>query len=165
MKITHLFNSSDKLEAWGPGEWVEEADQADFEYKGTRCHVVRVVAQPSMQLGHFCGYIFVNQTHPWYLKDAFGPDIDVDIHGGLTFSKLEEKAWKIGFDCAHSGDIIPSMHSTMGETRKKLIEKHPWIPEKCPVFKESYKNLDFAINECKKLADQSLDALKPQSAL
>jgi hypothetical protein len=34
-------------------------------------------------------------------------DINVDVHGGLTYSREEEELWVIGFDCAHSMDFTP----------------------------------------------------------
>lgn len=54
------------------------------------------------RLGHLCGYIAVPPAHPWFGKSY--DDIDVDVHGGLTFehasvfahpaemARLEEKA-------------------------------------------------------------------------
>lgn len=60
--------------------------------------------------GYRCGYVRVPQGHPWHGKDY--DDLDVDVHGGLTFAapdkpcdeKGEDNAWWLGFDCAHADD-------------------------------------------------------------
>jgi hypothetical protein len=63
------------------------------------------------------GYVIVPPAHPAYELD-YG-DIDVDIHGGLTFSQKvtndmlelfpaldtnDVGGWMVGFDTAHYGD-------------------------------------------------------------
>ena len=52
-------------------------------------------------IGGINGYATVPAGHPWTGKNY--DDIDVDIHGGLTFGR---DGW-IGFDTAHLGDIWP----------------------------------------------------------
>lgn len=67
--------------------------------------------------GHSNGYIAVPKDHPWY--EVHYNHIDVNIHGGLTFSNnmsdwIKEIAvgelpetndyWVIGFDTCHYGD-------------------------------------------------------------
>ena len=34
-------------------------------------------------------------------------DINVGVHGGLTYSRMEGDLWFIGFDCAHGSDYTP----------------------------------------------------------
>lgn len=68
------------------------------------------------------GYVKIPEGHHWYGLDY--DDINVDVHGGLTFSNAA--GW-IGFDCLHSGDIWP------GEPEKYRLppsswDKH-WTPE------------------------------------
>jgi len=64
------------------------------------------------------GYVLIPSGHPLHGKHY--DDIDVDVHGGLTYSELitEEmvKTWKldvedlgkwcVGFDTFHSGDSL-----------------------------------------------------------
>ena len=67
-------------------------------------------------LAHLCGYVGLPKSHPWF---GLGYDeIDVEIHGGLTWSQHEETpggkdrcyphetgdTWWVGFDCAHFYD-------------------------------------------------------------
>lgn len=73
--------------------------------------------------GYANGYVAIYKDHPYFGKDYM--DINVDIHGGLTFSKsgkyftfvdteclegcvdqLSEDWWIFGFDTCHSGDNL-----------------------------------------------------------
>src|SRR6056297_2972202 len=50
----------------------------------------------------FNGYIVIPPLHPWYNKHY--DSIDVQVHGGLTFSENMYGCWIIGFDTNHNGD-------------------------------------------------------------
>jgi len=51
------------------------------------------------------GYIYLPPIHPWYKKHY--DDIDVEVHGGLTYSNIDNESgyWCIGFDTNHAGDL------------------------------------------------------------
>jgi len=57
-----------------------------------------------------CGYVRVPAGHPWHGREY--DDLDVYVHGGLTFSAPDadcgrgggDNAWWVGFDCGHAGD-------------------------------------------------------------
>ncbi len=61
-------------------------------------------------MGYRCGYVKVLPGHPWYGKEE--SDINVEVHGGLTFAQAdvpcdkggEDNGWWVGFDCAHAWD-------------------------------------------------------------
>lgn len=53
------------------------------------------------------GYVRVPEDHPWHGLDY--DDIDVDVHGGLTYAR---DGW-IGFDTLHFGDHWPDMPEVM----------------------------------------------------
>jgi hypothetical protein len=53
--------------------------------------------------GHGCGYVQLPESHPDLGADAV--DIDVDVHGGLTYGP-DEHGW-VGFDTGHAGDVWP----------------------------------------------------------
>lgn len=55
------------------------------------------------RLGAVNGYVHIPKGHPWDGLDY--DDIDVDVHGGLTYAR---NGW-IGFDTLHSGDYWPGM--------------------------------------------------------
>lgn len=59
--------------------------------------------------GYANGYVGVPPGHPWYGINY--NSIDVDVHGGLTFSEhklpfceLDDEIWWVGFDVCHYGD-------------------------------------------------------------
>jgi hypothetical protein len=71
-------------------------------------------------LGNWCGYVAVPPGHPAHGKHY--DNVDVDAHGGLTFSGACEgqichvpkpgepdDVWWLGFDCAHGGDVVPGL--------------------------------------------------------
>jgi hypothetical protein len=65
---------------WGRGDWTEEPDKAqciDAE-TGLDCLIVR------NRVGALCGYVGVPDSHPWHGKGYH--DVDVRVHGGLTFA-------------------------------------------------------------------------------
>lgn len=50
------------------------------------------------------GYVAIPKGHPYYGRHY--DDIDVRIHGGLTYGRMEDGMWVIGFDTAHGGDTL-----------------------------------------------------------
>lgn len=159
-KEDHHWTSEEKIKWMGYGEWVEEADCVEFEYMGNKAMVVRILKKEPFAKeeayfgGHLCGYVKVPEEHT-YFRDREKTD-DLDCHGGVTLNEAHEEHW-IGFDCAHSGDITP----TMEFFRKKRIasgELEPFpIPKEfinLPFFHPVYRNMQYCIDECKRLIDQ-----------
>lgn len=55
-------------------------------------------------LGSWCGYVVIPKSYP-----AFDEEY-IKCHGGVTYHALNNDGdMVIGFDCAHSGDLIPSL--------------------------------------------------------
>lgn len=79
--------------------------------------------------GYRCGYLRVTLGHPWFGKDY--NDIDVDVHGGLTFSERGKACtthdgkdeWWVGFDCAHAFDA-PDLE-LMSPDRAEYYKRNP----------------------------------------
>jgi hypothetical protein len=74
------------------------------------------------------------------------PECTFGVHGGITFSGWTDSFrstapshWWFGFDCSHSGDLSPGL---------SVLGKKPMWPD------EVYRTLDYARDECRKLADQ-----------
>ena len=61
-------------------EWETEPDREDFVHAELPCLILRGPMKA------ICGYVGVPPSHPAYNK-GYG-DIDVDVHGGLTFAHL-----------------------------------------------------------------------------
>lgn len=120
IKYTNLLRD-EKLAVFGEGPWLDEPDKVQWQNKktGLPCLAIR-----HQGLGHWCGYVGVPEGHP-----AFGKrydDVDVSVHGGLTFADScreegpqseaichipepgeTDKVWWLGFDCSHAWDISP----------------------------------------------------------
>lgn len=82
-----------------------------FELKGYRCTIAQ-----HKQMGHLCGYVQLPMDFPdltgIVAKGYDHPSIaSLDVHGGVTFcnERDEHSGIWIGFDCAHCGDLVPSM--------------------------------------------------------
>lgn len=131
-------------------QWVDEATDLD-------CLAVR------NSMGVWCGYVGVPPCHPAHGADY--TDLDVDVHGGLTFASScneeaedeghgichvplpgrEANVWWLGFDCGHVGfDVIPA------------FLKHDVNLPKSGRFASVYRNLDYVKAECASLAAQLL---------
>lgn len=164
MKQIHKFTSDEKLKWFGHGEWVEEPDAVYFEHNSIECRCIRIVAfehTGSVFGGHWCGYIKVPNGHAWN-GYSFDYHFDCDVHGGISYGDQEEDDWWIGFDCAHLGDMIPSMERMYQneEAFKKIRQEHQNRLKKCgiqDIFQENYKNIGYIVEETKKLADQCVE--------
>lgn len=162
---THLFTSDDKKKWWDYGEWIEEPDEVKFTYKNYKC-LIRRIAVPEpyatdlcMFGGHLCGYVEIPISHYCFNKNY--NEINIDVHGGLTYSEMNEKnEYWIGFDCAHSEDYMPSS--------EKLKRENPYqnpfpISEKFKkysMFNPIYRNIDFCVKNCMEMIDQLIEIEK-----
>ena len=149
LKIT----PENKLAWWGEGPWVHEPDELKFTHLGYECFVRRMVAEElnrSIFGGHLCGYVCISENHPFFENRD---DIDVQIHGGITFAEkdLEGKYW-IGFDCAHSYDLMPSMKDWKIKMKNDFVKKFPDLPSF--QFNFTYRTFDWVVEETKNLAAQ-----------
>ena len=159
----HLYTSDQKLKWFGYGEWVEECDAAFFEHEGIECKVTRIVIEEypnrsHMFGGHFCGYCKIPEDHPDYNCEDIH-SLGYEVHGGLTYSELEpNKEFWIGFDCAHSVDVVPSMLEMKRKVREETMEMLKGLGRKdhftSILFRDTYKNIKFAEDQCKLLASQ-----------
>jgi len=161
----------DKLKWWGEGEWLDEQDEVDFVYRGYDCKILRMKGYDGKRHdgsihvwgGYLCGYVKIPKDHPLYGKNIFESHYDFDVHGGATFSQIptwDDNFW-IGFDCAHSYDIVPSMEylekhePALIKIKKENEELFKLLNlERNSIFDKTYRNMNFAIEECKRLVDQ-----------
>lgn len=152
----------------GQGEWQHEPDRVTWEYRNFPCLILR-----QGTTGHLCGYVAVPEGHP-----AYGLDYDavhqrlesLDVHGGLTYARAcgedpvqgvchvkadgKPEVWWLGFDCAHLGDLCPSMG--MGGATRSCLESAGI--DGSHNDRDIYKNISFVTNECERLAAQLADA-------
>lgn len=74
-------------------------------------------------MGSHCGYVGVPPEHPAHGMDYDQPLLeDIEVHGGLTYASkppLQEGSdyWALGYDCAHLGDLVPSISTALNVYR------------------------------------------------
>jgi hypothetical protein len=100
-----------------------------------------------MPMGHRCGYVGVDAKT---FEGKGYDDINVDVHGGLTYARTEEDGllW-YGYDCAHLGDARDV--NLMDAEHKEIYEKYHLDFNDAG---DTVKSLDYCINECENLATQ-----------
>lgn len=74
-------------------------------------------------MGTLNGYIGIEPEHPWWGQGYMDLDVDVVVHGGLTYTSAqrpgtweEDGLWWMGFDTAHAGDVVPEIEELLAET-------------------------------------------------
>lgn len=110
------------------GPWRSEVDAAQWEDVATKlpCTIRRHLAT-----GTWCGYVGVPPTHPEYGRPYQQLERRYHAHGGVNFSgpcegepgrgvchvkeAHEPEVWWIGFDCAHSLDLKPSVYAQVAD--------------------------------------------------
>ena len=115
-------------------KWENEPNFLEFDYQGYLCQIIR-----NPCLLNLCGYVFLTKENKFFKKNY--DDIDVKVHGGLTFSESRgENFWKIGFDCGHFYDICPGLDKQFFFSNLS-----------------TYKNIDYVKKEIKFMVDQIIE--------
>lgn len=116
-----FFGHAHDRSKWGADNWAthmarDEPDAVWFEHAGFRCMLNRCEGS-----GHWCGYVDVPVGHPDHGTEHY--KCDVECHGGVTYNSQasfhegfdgDTTAWRIGFDCGHSGDASPGRERYSG---------------------------------------------------
>lgn len=116
---------------WPKGPWDEEQDR--YEWRTAAGYPGLIVR--SERTGVLCGYVGVPPEHASHGKSH--NDIEVNVHGGLTYSGScrgaichvpqpgeSDDVWWLGFDCAHAGDYCPGMEAIIAAVRKVEVEPY-----------------------------------------
>jgi hypothetical protein len=143
------YRTHDKAD-WGEGPWQDEPDKVQWEDETTKlpCVIRRSLA------GNWCGYVGIAPGHPLYGKGY--DDLDLSVHGGLTFADRcshgdpttsichvpdagePDDVWWVGFDCGHAYDLAPiPQYRILGLSRE-----------------QKYRDMAYVKGECAKLARQ-----------
>ena len=128
--------------------------EREWKHLDLSCAVVQ-----NREAMHRCGYVRVPPTHPCFGKNY--NDVNVEVHGGLTFGDIEPctehedgQGFWFGFDCAHSDDLCydPKADlSTVSEETRQVIE----IDKRFPLTSCShYWTEEEVVEETNKLAEQ-----------
>jgi hypothetical protein len=137
---------------WGDGPWHHESDRVEWTHAGLPCLAAR-----SELGGMWCGYVAVPPGHPLHGKHH--DDVDVDVHGGLTYADRcqghichvpqpgePDDVWWFGFDCGHAWDIMPALDArTRAYGLRPLYELFGDV---------TYKTVDYVQAETNRLAEQ-----------
>lgn len=133
-----------------PGPWNDEPDKVQWPSDtGLPCMIRRG------GFGAWCGYVGVPPGHP--LHGLGYSDVDVDVHGGLTYAAPcdgneetgichvpgpgePDPVWWFGFDCGHAFDLMPGMPADLA-----MIES------------AVYRDVNYVTAETERLAKQLAD--------
>lgn len=145
---------------WPSGPWDGEPDRWEGRHAGFPVLAVR------NWNGAWCGYVGVPPGHPWRGSDK--DELDVDVHGGLTYAspcqvngpichvpaagEPDDVLW-LGFDCMHAGDLAPGqLAGVQGEIRREVRAKYKIVD------RDVYRPLAFVQEQARALADQAAAA-------
>lgn len=161
MKPEELHQHKIDRTGWREGPWDNEPDRADWEHAGLPCFALR------NQHGNWCGYAGVAQGHPLYGVPYTNEAVDLDVHGGLTYSAAcrppichvpkpgePDDVWWFGFDCGHAFDFSPGMDATL---RRVSEGQHGGPAFDTTIFDmplTTYKDLGYVQAETCRLAEQ-----------
>jgi hypothetical protein len=92
--------------------WESEPDHAEWiqEPSGYKCRIKR-----NEITGTLCGYVGIPKDHRFWgigyeESNVELREIEVDVHGGLTYSaEGDDGWWYFGFDTAHADDFCPKI--------------------------------------------------------
>jgi hypothetical protein len=131
--------------------WEYEPDLYEWTHRGVEC-----VARRNLTHGAWCGYADVPREvwSVFEFRSATSTLDDlIDVHGGVTYSEnnLDKDAFRVGFDCAHGGDLMPKVSASLrGYSISTKYEDDPIT------IYDVYRDLAFVIAECESMVDQIL---------
>jgi len=134
--------------------WEYEPDLYEWTHRGIEC-----VARRNLTHGAWCGYVDIprklwmnfNRTR----FDTMTESIEqlITVHGGVTYAEnsLDMDAFRVGFDCAHGGDLMPKVTASLrGYSFTAKDEDTPIT------IYDVYRDLPFVIAECESMVNQIL---------
>jgi hypothetical protein len=144
----NTLSPEEKIKYWGEGEWVNEPDFVSFTYKGIRCEIKRIHGLDGPEHifgGHLCAYCYIPEGHPFYRIDSENWLSGLDAYMGITYNEYDDKTHLVGFDCAHSGDIVPSVEVFKKTIPDEFIQQYKEIHPDWTLWECTYKNINFVI--------------------
>lgn len=99
-------------------------------------------------MGAWCGYTIIPKSFPLDLEQ----DINLNCHGGVTYQSINSDGdLVIGFDCAHSSDLVP-----------KLLELEVDFYSLLSNENSVYRDKQYVIDEVNSMVEQILNILSVQ---
>lgn len=116
----------------GDGPWLGEADKVSWRdvASGYECIMLR-----DTRGGFLCGYVGVPSDHPlWgWDKKAVPADIGIDVHGGITYSRVCQSgptpARRLAVEARRICDVVISpavYHEVEHATDHRVADRHAW---------------------------------------
>lgn len=119
--------------------WLREKDSYLWRESTTR-YVCQILRRNGLK--HLCGYVVLPPHHSLggLHYDDLQEQIDYVPHGSLTFSRTYAKTGytKVGFDCAHLGDLVPSM-ADFGVKTRCTYRDAAYVRDECERLARSLK--------------------------
>lgn len=112
-------------------------------YKGIKFSIKSLGSHP-------CAYIHLPKGH--FLYGVYYDEIDLNVHGGLTYSSEVDNEYLIGWDYAHHGDLYyyPQLNDIKGKsyTVKEIVGHIKKAIDQLQKLKKfQVKKYYFAVNE------------------
>jgi hypothetical protein len=138
----------EKPSTWGDGLWMTEPDKVQWtdQTSGLPC-----LAKRDMLMGYWCGYVGVDESHPFFKIPTQDLDDLLITHGDISYANTcsgnichvveegeNDNVWWIGFDCFCGEDNNPLTIAIFPDER----------------FYGTYKSLEFVKAQCASLAIQ-----------
>lgn len=112
-----------------------EGDYHEWEYTAQNGSIIKCYLKRHSSMRHLCGYVILTEDNKFWGK--YYDDISAQVHGGLTYTEIDNNNnWVVGFDCAHSGDLVPSFQKVHLNVN------------------DVYRDKEYVISECESLAEQ-----------
>jgi hypothetical protein len=138
------------------GPWNDEPDKV--QWPDTRTGLPCMIRRGP--LGQWCGYVGVDESHPWFGKRSTEILDRVAVHDGVSYADAcdgdeeqgichvagpgePEPLWWFGFACMTLWDLLPYMAERMAD-----FPQAPGMPEM------TYKDVAFVTAETEHLAQQ-----------
>lgn len=153
---------------WGPGPWQDEPDRLEWRAYGLPALMLRADVT-----GAWCGYVGVPPGHPLHGVEYGACPDDLEVHGGLTYSRgcsdqvchtpepgESDDVWWLGFDCAHANDLSPRMLAlsrTIRESGLLPSLEGRQVSLSDLYDEDTYRDVSYVRNEVERLALQLSD--------
>ncbi len=93
----------------------------------------------------WCGYTIIPKSFPI----DFEQEININCHGGVTYQSVDENGDLIvGFDCAHSGDLVPKLLELQDNFHYLLMNENSF-----------YRDKQYVIDEVNSMVEQILNLI------
>ena len=155
------------------GPWMFEPDKAHWvdPKSGMDCLIHRG------PMGALCGYVGVPPGHPLHGLDYSNEAAwELTVHGGLTYANAcqdtEDESsgichvpfpgrphdvWWFGFDCAHSGDVVPGLRRVAKDEKgQSYID----LADLLAMPGDTYKDFSYVKAQTENLARQLAEVAK-----